>query len=523
MRTRLERGESIYTLPLRVAFYARVSTDKDEQLHSLGAQFEYFSKLIGENPVWSDLGGYIDEGLSGTNAEKRPDFMRMIADAREHRFDLLLTKEISRFARNTLDSLQYTRLLLGCGVGVYFLADNINTLLPDAELRLTIMASIAQDEVRKLSERVRFGFRRAVEKGAVLGSDNIWGYTKARGRLVVDKCEADVVRRVFTLYAEGELGMRALARRLAQENIYNRSGGEFSVSTLKNIITNPKYKGWYCGGKSCKRDYKLPDIERLPPKRWVCYASPQTVPPLVSAQLWQRANDVLERRSQRRLADGGYHERYRYSGLVRCGEHQENAHRAVYRSGESQKEVWQCRRYAAGGAQQCTAPVIYTSELDEAVRWAMRLVYERGRLGERLAALLQSAAVQRRRRESKRTDPVVLKRKLAELYLAGVIDAQELGRRAAVREDVPPPAQPENLPGPARVDALFAAELAERAEPTAELIRAFVSHFESGGNRAAPELRAFFSLPLGSVVFALHRRRGKTSLVSVKYTCCEQK
>ena len=124
------------------------------------------------------MSGYVDEGISGTSVKKREDFLRMVDDAKRKKFDLILTKEISRFSRNTLDSIKYTQELLIYGVGVHFLSDNINTFQPDSELRLTIMSSIAQEEIRKLSERVRFGYKRSIERGIVPGNDNFYGYKK---------------------------------------------------------------------------------------------------------------------------------------------------------------------------------------------------------------------------------------------------------------------------------------------------------------------------------------------------------
>ena len=182
IRNALTSGKTIYDLPLRVTYYARVSTDKDEQLHSLSAQVSYYTDFIQRCPNWTFVEGYVDEGLSGTSVKKRERFLRMIEDAHEKNFDFIVTKEISRFSRNTLDSIRYTQELLQCGVGVFFQSDNINTLMPDAELRLTIMSSIAQDEVRKISERVKFGFKRAIENGVVLGSNRIWGYWKRTDR-----------------------------------------------------------------------------------------------------------------------------------------------------------------------------------------------------------------------------------------------------------------------------------------------------------------------------------------------------
>ena len=209
IRTML-RTRSIYDIPLRVTFYARVSTDSDEQLNSLDNQISYYENFIKKNSAWTFVPGYIDEGLSGISTKKRKRFNGMIADAKEGKFDLIITKEISRFARNTLDSLQYTRQLLGWGVGVFFQDDNINTLDEDAELRLTIMSSIAQDELRKLSSRIKFGHQQAIKSNVVLGNSRIFGYRKEDKRLVIDESQAPMVRDLFRLYATGEYSMKQL-------------------------------------------------------------------------------------------------------------------------------------------------------------------------------------------------------------------------------------------------------------------------------------------------------------------------
>ena len=213
------RTKSIYDLPLRVTYYARVSSESDEQLNSLGNQVSYYEDLIRRNLPWTFVPGYIDEGLSGISTKKRENFNRMIEDAAEGQFDLIITKEISRFARNTLDSIQYTRQLLSYGVGVFFQNDNINTFDEDAELRLSIMSSIAQDELRKLSSRVKFGHQQAIKSSVVLGNSRIFGYTKAGGKLVTDETEAPMLRELFELYATGEYSMKqleTLGKRLSQ-------------------------------------------------------------------------------------------------------------------------------------------------------------------------------------------------------------------------------------------------------------------------------------------------------------------
>ena len=173
IRSKLNLGISLSNINLRVTYYVRVSTDNVLQINSLNNQIEYFYEMIKNNSNWEYIDGYIDEGISGTTDYKRDNFMKMIEDAKNDKFDLIITKEISRFSRNTLDSIKYTRKLLSYDVCVLFLNDNINTALPDSELRLTIMASLAQDEVRRLSERVKFGMHRSIKDGTSLGNNSL--------------------------------------------------------------------------------------------------------------------------------------------------------------------------------------------------------------------------------------------------------------------------------------------------------------------------------------------------------------
>ena len=190
------RTHAVYDIPLRVTYYARVSSESDEQLNSLGNQITYYEDLIRKNKAWTFIPGYIDEGLSGISTKKRESFNRMIDDAGADKFDLVITKEISRFARNTLDSIQFTRQLLPSGVGVFFQNDNINTFDEGSELRLSIMSSIAQDELRKLSSRVKFGHQQAIKQSVVLGNDRIFGYRKENKRLVVDEVDKNRIDKV---------------------------------------------------------------------------------------------------------------------------------------------------------------------------------------------------------------------------------------------------------------------------------------------------------------------------------------
>jgi len=375
MRAELNKGRSIYDLPLRVTFYARVSTGTDGQNHSLKNQVSYYSDFINQNTKWTYIDGYTDEALSGISVIKRESFLQMIADAKLGKFDFIVTKEISRFSRSTLDSVRFTQELLVAGVGVLFQSDNINTLMPDSELRLTIMSSIAQDEVRKISERVKFGFKRAIENGVVLGSSNIWGYTKEGGKLFIDERQAAIVRHIFTQYVTHRKGMRAICTWLKNQGYKNSKGNDFSFSTIKGILTNPKYKGYYCGNKTHKYDYRLNDVKHLDESEWVMYKDENNVPPIVSAELWDKANMILrERRENQSTNDTSYQNKYTYSGKIYCGKHKTPFYRTQYRYKSGNKEVWQCREYTAKGKAGCDAPKLYTAELDEILRDAYNTI-----------------------------------------------------------------------------------------------------------------------------------------------------
>lgn len=202
--------------PRRVVFYGRVSTEHEEQLSALGNQMEWYTDLALRNPNWTVVAQYIDEGITGTQMKKRPSFMRMIEHAKEHRFDLIVTRELSRFARNTVDALNATRELKQYGVEVYFVNDGIWTMDGDGEVRLTIMASIAQDESRKTSERVKAGQKMSREKGVLYGSGNIIGYDRVDGTYVINEEQAATVRRIFNLYAEGH-GETTVAKMLMDD------------------------------------------------------------------------------------------------------------------------------------------------------------------------------------------------------------------------------------------------------------------------------------------------------------------
>lgn len=366
-RMRIER-KRIEDIEMRVTYYARVSTNKEEQDSSIEAQIAHFEQMIGSNPNWTYVEGYVDR-VRGENAENRLHFQQMIQDGYDGKFDLVLTKEVSRFARNTIDSLTYTRELLKHGVGVFFLTDNICTIEQDSELRLTIMSSIAQDEVRKLSERVKFGHRKAIERGHVLGNSRIFGYDLVDTKLLINEYEAEMVRLVFETYATGEYGLRYIEDLLWDKGYRNRNGKKIHHNTLSGIITNPKYKGYFCGNKVKIVDYRTKEQKFLPESEWIMYKdeSGETVPAIVSEELWEKANAVFLERSQKvKATDRSAKKTSPLSGKIICGYHNEPFWRSSYSKRIHPDDPiyeWICRTKKRGKAHDCPTVAVYESEL----------------------------------------------------------------------------------------------------------------------------------------------------------------
>lgn len=369
VRKQLNMGMPLTSIKLRVTDYARVSTDHLEQKKSLQNQVEHFEQYIKQNPNWTYIKGYVDDGITGTSDIKRDNFMKMIEDARSGKFDLIVTKEISRFSRNTLDSIKYTRELLSYGVAVLFVNDNINTAMTDSELRLTIMASMAQDEIRRLSERVKFGMNRAIERGEILGNDMLYGYKKDKdtGVLNIIENEAKIVRRIYELYAVEELSLSKISKTLNSEGIKTCKGKNWCISTISRMIENPKYKGYYCARKSEIIDYMTKKIKYFEKDDWVIYEDKSRIPPIVNKDLWKRANTRLMTRKKafvmRKKDKSIYKNRYLYSAKIYCAEHNTVFHRREFR--KNKKDItWVCSEYLKNGKTTCNSPNIRESELD---------------------------------------------------------------------------------------------------------------------------------------------------------------
>ena len=366
IRQELKR-RSIYDLPLRVTYYARVSSESDEQLNSLSNQVAYYENLIRKNLEWTFVPGYIDEGLSAATTKKRENFHRMVEDGKARLFDLIITKEITRFARNTLDSIQYTRELLNAGVGVFFQNDNINTFDEDSELRLTIMSGIAQDELRKLSSRVKFGHQQAIKNSVVLGNNRIFGYQKDRGRLIIDEEQAPMVQELFRLYATGEFSMKQIETLFWEKGYRNHNGKKIAHTTMSNMIANPKYKGYYVGNKVKVVDLFTKKQKFLPPEEWVMFKDEtgEIVPALVSEELWDAANAVLKKRSEDvKNRQGICNHANLLTGKLYCTCCGTAYYRrdSVDRQGNKNSK-WVCSGKIKNGADSCDSFAIYEDEL----------------------------------------------------------------------------------------------------------------------------------------------------------------
>ena len=359
--------KSIYEIPMRVTFYARVSSEKDEQLNSLDNQITYYTDLIKKNPQWDYMPGYIDEGISGISTQKRENFNQMIEDAKSDMFDFVITKEISRFARNTLDSIRFTRELLKNGVGVFFQNDNINTLEDDSELRLSIMSSIAQDELRKLSSRIKFGHQQAIKNHVVLGNSRIFGYDKKDKKLVINEEEAKMVRELFELYATDQYSMKQIEDIFWNRGYRNRNGNKIAHSTMANTISNPKYKGYYVGNKVKIVDMFTKKQHFLPPEEWVMFKDEtgDIVPAIVSEELWDAANIVLQRRSKDvKSRQNICNHANLLTGKLFCTHCGKAYYRrdSVDRQGNKNSK-WVCSGKINNGADSCPSFAIYEEEI----------------------------------------------------------------------------------------------------------------------------------------------------------------
>ena len=342
----------------KVAAYCRVSTDNEDQANSFESQQRYFRQYIERNPDWELYEIFADEGISGTNTKKRKEFNRMIACAKNGDFDLIITKEISRFARNTLDSIYYTRELKKHGVGVIFMNDNINTLDGDAELRLAIMSSIAQEESRKTSERVKWGQKRQMEQGVVFGRSML-GYDVDGGKMTINEEGAKVVRLIFHKFVNEGKGTHVIARELREEGISPMRVKEWSNTVILRVIRNEKY----CGDVLLQKTFRTDVISKKVIKnvgQMAQYYMPDHHEAIVSREQYNAVKAEMARRSALRSPSkqavtgrSCYTSKYALSDRIVCGECGTLYRRCTWTRPDGKCVVWRCVSRLDYGKKYC--------------------------------------------------------------------------------------------------------------------------------------------------------------------------
>lgn len=304
---------------LRVAGYCRVSTEKEDQRNSFASQQRYFQEYISRNPEWELSAIYADEGVTGTSTKKRIQFTQMINDAYHRHFQLIITKEVSRFSRNLLDTIAYTRELKALGIGVIFLTDGFCTLDPDAELRLSIMGSLAQEESRKTSSRIKWGQTRQMERGVVFGTSML-GYDLSDGMLTVNPEGAEIVRLIFHKYGVEKKGTTTIARELQESGFRTLTGSTcWSESSILKILKNEKYVGDLLQKKSITSDY-LTHIRKPNHGEEDMIPIPNHHEAIISRDLWEFVQHEIASRKRIRSQSAPHSSQYLFSGKIICAE-----------------------------------------------------------------------------------------------------------------------------------------------------------------------------------------------------------
>ena len=359
---RTSLAENLELQKKRVAAYCRVSTDQEEQLSSYEAQVNYYTAYIENHPDYECAGIYADEGISGTNTKKREQFNRMIDDCKAGRIDMIITKSISRFARNTLDCLNYVRQLKDLGIGVTFEKENIFTLDSKGEVLLSILSSLAQDESRSISENSTWGIRRRFEQGKLhVNHTKFLGYDKDKnGNLVVNEKQAKIVRRIYKEFLNGK-GANRIARDLALSGVPNWNGkAKWYEGSIRKMLTNEKYKGDALLQKTYTVDFlskKRADNNGEVPQYYV----EDSHPAIIDKEMWGAVQLEMERRRNFALQYGIQKLEYAttdnpFAGRVICGSCGQIFGRKVWNSNDERfrRIIWRCNgKYLTKGEKGC--------------------------------------------------------------------------------------------------------------------------------------------------------------------------
>ena len=343
---------------IRVAPYCRVSTDSEEQLLSYNSQVKHYKQLVESNPSWELVEVYADEGISGTQTTKRIAFQRMINDAIEGKIDLIITKSISRFARNTLDTLKYVRLLKEQNIAILFEKENINTLTMNGEMLLVILSSLAQQESESISANVKMGLKMKMKRGEMIGFQGCLGYdyNPVDKTLIINEEEAETVKYIFRRYVEGA-GAFVIAKELTNMKCKTKKGNErWHESAVRGIVKNEKYKGDLLMGKTFtvnpithRRLENMGEEEK--------YYVNNHHEPIISEELFEEAQKILKIRSSRYNNKGRtfkYSRKHAFSSMIQCGFCDGTAIRRKWHSGTNHETFnWQCCTSIKNGRKAC--------------------------------------------------------------------------------------------------------------------------------------------------------------------------
>ena len=297
-----QKDSQSFDRPRRVVFYGRVSTEHEEQTYALKNQMQWYDELRKQYSNWGVVDRYIDDGVTGTQAQKRPEFMRMLNDAKSGEFDLIVTREVSRFARNTVECLEFTRQLKSLNVEVYFVHENIWTLDNSGEMVLTIMAMVAQEESRKMSERVKAGQAISRKNGVLYGNGNILGYDRVGDTYVINPEQAETVKLIYNLYDSG-MGMQAIRNELIRLRKKNARGTtEWDVTRISRCLRNTVYKGVMAYNKSHSNNFlDQKTIVNRDENSYMYVAG--KFKPIISSEQWERCKHIRESRKKVQAID----------------------------------------------------------------------------------------------------------------------------------------------------------------------------------------------------------------------------
>ena len=353
------RGFSKFVDRLRVAPYCRVSTDSEDQLHSYKSQVQYYTDYVNGKSEWVLVDIYADEAVTGTQTKKRDDFQRLINDCMNGDVDMIITKSISRFARNTLDTLRYVRMLKEKNVAVFFEEENINTLTMDGELLLVILSSVAQQEVENISANVKKGLKMKMQRGELVGFHGCLGYDYSQETkiITVNEKEAEIVRYIFQRYVEG-MGCSVIGKELARLGYKTKRGSShWADSTIMGIVKNEKYIGDIKQGKTFT-------VDPISKRRLDNFGEHDQFyvhknhEPIIEDDLFERAQEIVKRRSKSRNSSDGkrekYSRKYTFSSLLECGFCVGNLSRRSWHSNSQYKKtIWQCVVNTKKGKKFC--------------------------------------------------------------------------------------------------------------------------------------------------------------------------